>query len=139
VTEIQSCVVILFQQHLVDLNFVLRTVCWTLFVVRKSKITRYHDVSETICFRPQVKGEGDTYSVGSIRWCYFSPPPSLTLTSYFRCAPKSRPVCSLVVMTPAASLSSSEEIAKGSEVHRRWNTQVRVGSVHTPTTHDIIH
>jgi hypothetical protein len=65
---------------------------------------------------------------------YFSPPPSLTLTSCFRCAPKSRLVCSLVIMTPAASLSSSEEIATGSQVHRRWNTRVRVGSFHTPTT-----
>jgi hypothetical protein len=38
---------------------------------------------------------------------YFSPPPCLILMSCFRCVPESRLVCSLV--TPAASLSSSEE------------------------------
>jgi hypothetical protein len=46
---------------------------------------------------------------------YFSPPPSLTLMSFYHCAPESRLVCSLVIKTPAASLSSSEETAKGSK------------------------
>ena len=44
-----------------------------------------------------------------------SPPPSLTLMSCFRNAPESRLVCSLVISNPAASLSYSEETAKGSE------------------------
>jgi hypothetical protein len=47
---------------------------------------------------------------------YFSPPPSLILMNFFRRAPDSLLVCSLVVEIPATNLSSSEETAEGSEL-----------------------
>jgi hypothetical protein len=34
---------------------------------RRRRRRRRKGVSETICFRPQVREGGDTYSVGSIR------------------------------------------------------------------------